>query len=78
MLSITCKCGEAVLIYPSEKIDPNMTVGELFADGPMVVQIYDTKRGSTRVAIEAPEALTILRDKLDAFPDHLSCDGQAV
>ena len=64
MLALTRKNGERLHLYPSEDIDPNMTVAELFKDGPLDIIIQDIKSNSAKVLIDAPEEIIILRDEL--------------
>ena len=37
MLVLTRRPSESLILYPSDSIDPNMTVRELFADGPIEI-----------------------------------------
>lgn len=64
MLVLERKSGEAVLIYPNEGIDPNMTVGELFSSGPIRVSVKCREQGAIKLAIHAPTSIKILRDEL--------------
>ena len=65
MLVITRRAGEAFYIYPTQDINPSLTVGELFANGPIKIALLESiKRNQTRVGIEAPDAITILREEL--------------
>jgi sRNA-binding carbon storage regulator CsrA len=53
MLVLTRKPGESIHIYPSEDIDPHLTIDELFSSGPIVIQVRESKRGGLRIAISA-------------------------
>lgn len=64
MLVLTRQEGETILIYPEEGVDPDMTVGELFANGPIPIGIADIQGKSIKIAIDAPLALEILRSEL--------------
>ena len=56
--------GEAFYIYPTQDINPNLTVGELFANGPIKIALLEgIHKNHTRVGIEAPDAMTILREE---------------
>lgn len=61
MLVINRKDGESLLIFPHEEHDPEMTVGELFKCGPIVVHVFGKKKGGTSIGVAAPEAIAILR-----------------
>ena len=69
MLVLTRRSGESIFIYPSPELDRDMTVGELFADGPIKVVVLDVNVDVdykvVRVGIEAPRDLTVLRDEVD-------------
>ena len=45
MLAFTRRPGEFILLYPSQDIDPNMTVAELFSEGPVEVIFSEMKNG---------------------------------
>ena len=64
MLSLTRRSEESLLIYPNEQIDRNMTVGELFSDGPMRVKIVQIEGNQARMGVDAPRALLVIRDEL--------------
>ncbi len=64
MLILTRRPGESFQIDLSENVDPNMTVAELFADGPIEIVILGVKDNQVRVGTEASDQLTILRDEL--------------
>ena len=61
MLYLTRTEGESISIYP-EDIPENMTVAELFAGGPINVEIRETRSHQCRLGIHAPEALRIARN----------------
>jgi len=64
MLIVTRRPGESIFIDLSESIDPDMTVGELFADGPINITILGVKGNQVRVGTDASDRLTILREEL--------------
>ena len=64
MLVLTRRVGEAIHIYPSENMDPSMTVGELFAEGPLTVTLTRINGAQARIGIVAPEALAIAREEV--------------
>jgi sRNA-binding carbon storage regulator CsrA len=63
MLMLTRKIGESVLIFPSDNLDPSMTVKELFIKGPITVTVCSTSN-QVRLGIDAPSFLRILRNEL--------------
>ncbi len=65
MLVLTRRAGESIQIYPSENINPDMTVAELFRDGPFEFHIRKINPGQVRISIQAPRELTILRNELE-------------
>jgi carbon storage regulator CsrA len=64
MLSLTRRSEESLLIYPHEDIDPTMTVGELFSNGPIKVQVVQVEGNQVRLGVDAPRALLVMRDEL--------------
>ncbi len=64
MLILTRRPGESFQIDLAESVDPNMTVCELFADGPIEIVILGVKGSQVRVGTQASDRLTILRDEL--------------
>ena len=54
----------ACVIYFSDSVDPNMTVGDLFADGSIEITVVDVYGLQARIGVEAPAELDILRDEL--------------
>ena len=61
MLKLSRNDGESITIYPSEELDPSMTIGELFQDGPITVTVRGRR---TMLVIDAPDHLKILRGEL--------------
>ena len=51
-------------IFPDDDIDPNMTVQELFRDGPIEIKVKSYSSTQARFTIRAPKELLILRDEL--------------
>ena len=64
MLILTRRPGELFQIDLAESVDPNMTVSELFADGPIEVAVVSLKGNQVRIGIQASDRLTILREEL--------------
>lgn len=60
MLVVSRKENESIAIEPVDGLDLKLTLGEVFARGPILVRIV--RCGSrTRLAIDAPAVLKILR-----------------
>lgn len=52
--------GDCLIIQPKEDIPPEMTVKELFSDGPIVVMTTDSRM---RIGVEAPNELLVVREE---------------
>ena len=64
MLVLTRRPGEAITYSPTKDIDPNMTVGELFAGGAITITVTETG-AQVNFGIEAPGELKVLRGELE-------------
>ncbi len=64
MLTLSRQEGESLFIDLEDSVDPNTTVGELFADGPIEILVSQIKRGSVKIGIEAPGEINIVRGEL--------------
>lgn len=64
MLIITRRDGEAFYIEPADDLNPNTTVSELFASGPLFVMIMGHRGNQIRIGIDAPESLNVARSEL--------------
>ncbi|HED17171.1 MAG TPA: carbon storage regulator [Gammaproteobacteria bacterium] len=64
MLVLDRKSGESVLIFPDDQINPEMTVKELFSQGPISISVKYKDTGTVKLAIKAPGAIKILREEL--------------
>ncbi|MBI5450152.1 MAG: carbon storage regulator [Gammaproteobacteria bacterium] len=61
MLVLSFQQEDSFIIFPARDIKPNMTVAELFKDGPILIKCT---RGGGQWGIEAPQELKILRSEL--------------
>jgi len=59
MLVLMRRTGESILIYPDD-----MTVAELFADGPIKITVTSTKGPQCQLGFEAPPELAIVKDEI--------------
>lgn len=64
MLVFSRRAGETFVLYPAPDLDPNLTVAELFAHGPIEISVLDVRPHQARVGIEAPPALLVYRTEL--------------
>lgn len=64
MLILTRKPGESILIDRDPALDPNTSVAELFANGPIELIVTRLAGGRVRLGIAAPPGLLILRREL--------------
>ena len=58
------KKDESFYIDLQEGVDKNMTVGELFANGAIEVQVAQLKNNGVKIGIKAPDQLLVLRKEL--------------
>jgi len=64
MLTLTRKVDESIIIKLFEDVDPDMTVGELFADCHIEMFITKIKGKEVKVSFLVPEELNIVRSEL--------------
>ncbi len=60
MLVVSRKENEWIRIEPVEGLDPALTLHDVFADGPIIVEVMHVGRRA-RLVIDAPPALKISR-----------------
>jgi sRNA-binding carbon storage regulator CsrA len=63
MLALMRRKGESFEIYPNG-LSPDMTVAELFAGGPIKIEVTKTTNAQCKFGISAPEELLIVRGEL--------------
>lgn len=68
MLIISRKDAESILLRPGDDADPDMTLGELFADGPIEITVFSTAGSRVKMGVQAPRQLSIWRK--DAADDR--------
>jgi len=61
MLIISRKDAESILIRPTRDLDPQMTVAELFRNGPSEVTVFTATGGRIKMGVQAPTELSIWR-----------------
>jgi hypothetical protein len=60
VLTLNRSPGDSLIIQPQEDIPYDMTVRELFANGPIVITTTDN---SVKIGVEAPSELLIICDE---------------
>ena len=68
MLILGMHHHERIIIEPLPDLDPNLTVAELFADGPIIITPMEGqgRTGYRRVGIASTPLLRIMREPLEA------------
>jgi sRNA-binding carbon storage regulator CsrA len=61
MLVLSRRADESIVIQPAEGVDANMTMAQLFANGPIEITLLGGTGRRIKVGIEAPEQLAIRR-----------------
>ena len=61
MLIVSRRDAESIVIRPSDDIDPNMTLADLFKSGPIEITIFSAGKSRVKMGVQAPEQLTIWR-----------------
>ncbi len=64
MLVLTRRQGEYITVYPADHVDPDLTVAELFKDGPMEIHVGSINKNQVRLNFKAPRELLLLRNEL--------------
>lgn len=64
MLVLSRRVGEVLILRPRDEAVAALTIGELFADGPIVISVSAVRGSRVKIAIEAPAALKVLRGEL--------------
>ncbi len=61
MLIVSRRDAESILIRPGDNIDPSMTLGDLFQNGPIEITIFSSNNNRVKMGVQAPEELSIWR-----------------
>jgi len=64
MLILSRRENESVTIFPND-LPSDMTVGELFANGKIEIQVREIHGNQVRLSFSAPPLLTILRTEVE-------------
>jgi sRNA-binding carbon storage regulator CsrA len=61
MLVLSRRADESIVIQPAEGTDCNMTLAQLFANGPIQITLLGGSGRRVKMGIDAPEQLAIRR-----------------
>lgn len=61
MLVVSRRDSESILIRPEEGIDPQLTLADLFENGPIEIRIFSARDKRVTIGVEAPRHLSIWR-----------------
>ena len=61
MLIVSRRDAESILIRPGDGIDLNMTLSDLFSDGPIQITIFSSNNNRVKMGVSAPEQWSIGR-----------------
>lgn len=61
MLIVSRRDAESILIRPGDGIDPKMTLGDLFQNGPIEITIFSSGHNRVKMGVQAPDELSIWR-----------------
>ncbi len=65
MLVLSRRFAESISISPGDDIDPNMTLKELFAAGPIEITVLGSGNNRVKMGVKAPGELSIWRTTSD-------------
>lgn len=63
MLLITRQEGQSLFICPADHADLNMTLGEFFTAGEIVISIKNVTGKLVSIGLEGPNQLLVLREE---------------
>ncbi len=61
MLIVSRKDAESIEIKPGEGIDLDMTLNDLFSQGPIEITIFSSNSNRVKMGVQAPAQLSIWR-----------------
>ena len=64
MLLFTRNPGQSITIHPHPNLDPGTPVEQVFAEGPIQVQVLGVQGSQVRLGVAAPAGLCIVREEL--------------
>jgi sRNA-binding carbon storage regulator CsrA len=72
MLILSRKPGQSLSIHPHPTFDPDTPVEQLFAGGPIHVQVVGVQGSQVRLGVAAPAGFCILRNELQPRAEPLT------
>ena len=77
MLAIQQRESETILLCPLLDIDPDMTVADLFKNGPIRIGFSNIRSNQARIVITVPDTLQIVHEELACYFKHTThyCRG---
>jgi sRNA-binding carbon storage regulator CsrA len=75
VLVVSRKENESIRIEPLDGVDLNLTLREVFAQGPIVLTLTHISSRRVRILIEAPSALKIMRGEIAAADEEQHADA---
>jgi sRNA-binding carbon storage regulator CsrA len=76
MLILSRRTDESIEIQPEDGADLNMTLAQLFANGPILITLLGGTGRRVKMGIEAPEQLSIRRTDRRVKPQEQESDEQ--
>lgn len=61
MLIVSRRNAESIEIRPDENIDPEMTLADLFKNGPIEITVFSPGGSRVKMGVQAPSQLCIWR-----------------
>jgi sRNA-binding carbon storage regulator CsrA len=75
VLVVSRKENESIKIEPLDGVDLNLTLREVFAQGPIVLTLTHIGPRRVRILIEAPSVLKIMRGEIAAAAEAQHTDA---
>ncbi len=66
MLIVSRRDAESIEIRPGEDTDMQMTLADLFSDGPIEITVFSANGKRVKMGVQAPTELSIWRKKAAA------------
>ena len=66
MLIVSRRNAESIVIKPGDGIDPDMTLRDLFENGPIEITVFSSTGSRVKMGVQAPDQLSIWRKDSEA------------
>ncbi|MBT8077575.1 MAG: carbon storage regulator [Gammaproteobacteria bacterium] len=66
MLIVSRRDAESIEIRPGDDIDPQMTLADLFRNGPIEITVFSSGGNRVKMGVQAPRQLSIWRKDSEA------------